>query len=426
MITALEHEGSGLPDTTTSPAISRATGVARWAVMLFVASIPYADGIAIAGLGSVSRMLGLSALGLTLWATVSKNGVRLRAPSVFIVGSGAFVTWLLASYFWSAFPMVTLSNVFTMIQLLALVWLVHETSRGTTELASLMQAFVVGVYLLIGTTVFRVLTSTDLGFRDLGGFNPNGFAIVASLALPMAWFLQARDAQPDALRRRPLPLRLLNAFYPVAALSALVLAASRGGLLVMLTCLIIIPLTLNRLAWWRRVVLALALAGATTALALLAPTVFPELQASIERLSGVTDELTTGTLTGRTTIWAQGLEFVKDSPVIGSGAGTFAYLHQAATGEFRSAHNAFLAVAVGSGSIGLLLFVILIAASAVAAMRSSPEVRPYLLVLLAALVVSMLPANTDNDKFMWLVLALVGSQAPTFIVADSKPRPAGR
>lgn len=411
----MAHDGTALRRRTA----------ARWATMMFIASIPSENGIAIAGLGSLSRLLGIAALVLTIWAATSRSGIRLRTPSLFIFATGVFVTWLLITYYWSAFPPVTLTYVMTMIQLLALAWLVHESSRSVSEMASLMQAFVVGCYLLIGTTLVRVLGSNDLGFRDLGSFNPNGFAIVASLALPMAWFLQSRDAALGSASPRPLWLRLLNSFYPIAVLVAVVLAASRGGLLVMLTALLIIPLTVQRLAWWRRILMAAVLASVTWGLAIVAPLVFPDINASIERLSGVSDELSTGTLTGRTNIWSQGTEFFEQAPVFGHGAGTFAHVYRKATGEFRAAHNAFLAIAVGSGAIGLFLYVLVLLAALIAALRSNGEVRPYLLVLLAALIVSMQPANTDSDKFMWFSLALLSTQAPTYLVWDRGVRRRG-
>lgn len=395
---------------------SRRKSVAMWATLLFIASIPSENGVVIAGLGSLSRLIGVTAMALTLWSAISKSGVRLRAPSLFLMATAALVVWLLTSYYWSAFPLTTLSYVFTIVQMFALAWLVHETCRSVKELASLMQAFVLGCYVLIGTTLFNVLGSSDLAFRDLGSFNANGFAMVVALGLPMAWFLQTRDARPNVDRIRPLWLRLLNGFYPVAGMIAMLVAASRGGLLVMLTALLVIPLTVQRLAWWRRALLAAALAVATWTLALVAPVVFPDAQASIERLTGVSEELSGGTLTGRTTIWSQGIEFVERSPILGMGAGTFAELHRVETGRYKSAHNAFLALSVGGGLVALFLFGSLILLALISAVRSNSEVRPYLVVLLAALVVAMLPANTDTDKFMWFVLALVGTQAPIYIV----------
>ncbi len=396
--------------------------VARLALMLFVASIPTENGVLVAALGSLSRVFGMLALVLVLWAAVSRHGLRLRTPSLWLVCAGLFGAWQLATYYWSAVPLVSLSNAFTFAQLLVLSWLVHEACRNADELASLMQAFVIGAYILIGSVAVRVIGSTDMGFRDLGAFNANNFAMVASLAIPMAWFLQSRDWRAGASSRRPLPLRILNSAYPVAALAAVVLGASRGGLFVMLTCLLIVPLTIHRLAWWRRLLLAAMLAASTTVLALVAPTVFPDVQASIERLSGASEELTSGTLTGRTTIWSHGMEMLEAAPIFGSGAGSFAYLHHRLTGEFKSAHNAFLAVAVGSGLVGLTLFVALIVLAFVSALHSNREVRPYLLVLLAALVVAMLPANSQNDKFLWFVLALAGSQAPIYLVSRTRPQ----
>lgn len=280
-----------------------------------------------------------------------------------------------------------------------------------------MQAFASAPTSRSSQSWHKRIGSSDMGFRDVGSFNANGFAMVASLGIPMAWYVQARDWRASSASRRPLLLRVMNSAYPIAALAALVLSASRGGLFVMLTCLLIVPLTIDRLAWWRRLLLAVVLAASTAALAQVAPIVFPNLQASIDRLSGASDELATGTLTGRTTIWTHGFEMLWDAPVTGSGAGSFPYLHQRLTGEYKAAHNAFLTVAVGSGVVGLALFVSLIVLALVSVLSSKQEVRPYLLVLLCGAVVTMLPANTEGSKFLWFVLALTASQAPIYLVS---------
>lgn len=407
-----------MPEPALAPArVSRRKQAAQFALALFVASIPTENGVLIPALGSLSRLFGIVALALVVWAAFSRNGVRLRAPSLFLAVAALFAVWQLLTYYWSAVPSVTLTTVFTLLQLLVLAWLVHEVCRGGEELASLMQAFVIGTYILIFTVVAQVIGSSDMGFRDVGSFNANGFAMVASLGIPMAWYVQARDWRASSASRRPLLLRVMNSAYPIAALAALVLSASRGGLFVMLTCLLIVPLTINRLAWWRRLLLAVVLAASTAALAQVAPIVFPNLQASIDRLSGASDELATGTLTGRTTIWTHGFEMLWDAPVTGSGAGSFPYLHQRLTGEYKAAHNAFLTVAVGSGVVGLALFVSLIVLALVSVLSSKQEVRPYLLVLLCGAVVTMLPANTEGSKFLWFVLALTASQAPIYLVS---------
>src|SRR5690606_13293727 len=124
---------------------------------------------------------------------------------------------------------VTLSNAFTYFQLLMLVWLVHEVVRETRHLVVLMQAYVLGCYLLIGIVLLRFLTASGGGFRDVGSFNANGVAIACALAVPMAWFLQNYEAARPAAHLRPMYLRVLNTVYPVAAIVAVVLSASRGG-----------------------------------------------------------------------------------------------------------------------------------------------------------------------------------------------------
>src|SRR5690606_5275420 len=149
------------------------------------ASIPTANAVSIPVIGSLSRVFGVLAFLTTVWSLNRGGMIRLRAPSLFLVMAAVFCVWSLTSYFWSIEPGVTLSNAFTYFQLLMLVWLVHEVVRETRHLAVLMQAYVMGCYLLIGIVLLRFLTASGGGFRDVGSFNANGVAIACALAVPM-------------------------------------------------------------------------------------------------------------------------------------------------------------------------------------------------------------------------------------------------
>lgn len=404
--------------SATMRAGDHASRIALISVALFIASIPTENAVSIPVIGSLSRVFGVLAFLTTVWSLNRGGMIRLRAPSLFLVMAAVFCVWSLTSYFWSIEPGVTLSNAFTYFQLLMLVWLVHEVVRETRHLVVLMQAYVLGCYLLIGIVLLRFLTASGGGFRDVGSFNANGVAIACALAVPMAWFLQNYEAARPAAHLRPMYLRVLNTVYPVAAIVAVVLSASRGGLIVFLTCLLVVPLTLGHLSWWRRVVLAAVLVVGSASLILVAEEQFPELQRNLDRLTSTGDELTTGTLTGRTVIWEHGVIVFRKSPIVGYGQGTFRYAIQEYGGIFKGAHNALLSVAVGTGVIGALMFVSMFFLALVSVLRSPARLRPYLLVLFVGLVVATVPTNSEADKFMWFVLSLVGTQAALVIVPD--------
>jgi len=384
------------------------------ALALFVFSIPSENGVAIPGVGSLTRLIGILALGIGLIALVDRGVLRARYPSLFLVVTALLVLWTAATSFWSIAPAVTFGRIATFAQLGVLVWLIHQYATSDRRRDILFQSFVLGCYLIIAIGVATFFGSGGEGFRDVGtGFNPNGFAIVSALGIPMAWGLM--------LRRSFGVLRFVNAVYPVFAVVAVVLAASRGGFVTALVALMIIPLTLVKLGVLQRLaILGVVLIGAFATFAFL-PQAFPALQANIERLAETDEQLLGGTLTGRTTIWRAGVDVFVSSPIVGIGVGGFnAAVAEYLGGTGRSPHNAFLSVAVGAGLVGLLLFVALFVLT-FAGLVSHEHRRIEYVVLLAALLVGMMPTNSDNDKFMWFVLAMLSTVRPFVLVPRGAP-----
>ncbi len=389
--------------------------LALLALALFVASIPSENGVTLPGVGSLSRLLGVVAFGVGLLSLVAGGRVRFRAPSLFLALTALFSVWVATTYFWSIAPQVTLSRVITMAQLAVLVWLVHQLVRTDRDLDVVYQSFVLGCYLLVGVGIATFIGG-DGGFRNVGGgFNANAFAIVSALGVPMAWSL--------AVRGRHGWLRVLNVAYPLWAMVAVVLAASRGGLLTAIVALAVVPLLLGRLSPVRRLSLFVALAAAITAGALVAPVAFPELRQNLDRLAETNDELLGGgTLTGRTEIWDAGLDVFLGSPLVGVGMGGFNTAVWPVFLRNRSPHNAFLSVAVGSGSIGLALYVLLVAVVFLGVL-ANPARRGEHLVLGLALLVGMMPANSDNEKYTWFILAALAAVRPVYVTLARRVEP---
>lgn len=377
-------------------------------LVLYAFSFPFQGAVVIEGLGSVSRLVGMAAFAVGILAIATRDGVRVRAPSLFLVVAGTYILWVVVTYFWSIVPSTTIGEATTYAQLAALVWLVHQFVRDHADLDVLWQAFVLGCTVMVGIGVEAFIGSAG-GFRDVGGFNANGFAIVASLAIPMAWGLATRRAHPR--------LQWLNLAYPVLAMVAVVLGASRGGLVTATIALLVVPATMGRLGWVARLVLFVGLVVAIEGGSSIVRTAFPELQANLERLAEVDEQLTGGTLTGRTNIWAAGVEVFATSPVVGVGMGGFNAAVLPILGEPRSAHNAFLSVAVGAGIIGLLLYLVLVALPLVGVL-ATPARRVEHLVLYVALLVAMLPTNSEDDKFVWFIFAGLATVRPIVVVVD--------
>ena len=380
--------------------------MATWAVALFVFSIPFETGVTIPGLGSVTRLVGMFAIAVTLLSLVEDGRLRIRVPSIFLMVVAAYVTWTALTYFWSIDPSRTVGRISTSLQLVAMVWMIHQLATTDRRRDILAQAFVLGAYASIVVALAIFVTSPQPEFRNIGAMDPNRFATGGALAIPLAWGL--------ALRLRSRALFWLNALYPLLAVVAVVLAASRGGLFTALVALAVVPLAAPRLSPARRTVVLLTLILVTWGGFSFAPRAFPELQRNLSRLEAAGDEIESGTLTGRTAIWSAGLEAWQASPLVGLGAGTFSIAAEDTLGRRRGAHNGYLAVAVGAGAIGLMLYLALFATVA-AGVASARAHRTESLVLLAALMVALVPLNIEHRQNTWFILGWLAAASPIMV-----------
>ena len=384
---------------------------------IFVFSIPYENGVTIAGVTSVARLIGFAAVGVVVVTLVERGHVRLRAPSLFLVAVAVYALWGIVSYFWSIAPSATLTRAATLIQLAAMAWMVHQLGANERNRDLLAQAFVFGVYASISVALFTFFAGAQTGARDVGGLNPNWFAIGSSFAVPVAWGL--------ALRARRPVLFWVNALLPAFVVFAVVISASRGGLITLLVALTVIPLSLGRLGPIRQVLVFGLVASVTVGTAVLAPRAFTGLEDNLERLQGTIDEIEGGTLTGRTIIWEAGLEAFLESPLVGNGYASFSAAVEPRLGRGRGAHNAYLSVAVGTGIIGFGLFIAVILV-VVFGVLATPARRLEFLVVIAALIVGMIPANIENTKSVWFLLAWLSASRPLTVVPTRTHRHALR
>ena len=382
--------------------------VAFWMLAIFVASIPSENGVTLAGMGSLSRLIGILAFGVGVAALFRRNTLSIRAPSFFLVSAMVFVLWETVSYYWSIVPGVTIRRTMTYAQLLIMVWLIWEYARTEKHRAILMQAFVVGVYVILGIAIHTFVSSSEFVSRNIGeSFNPNGFAIVTALAIPMAWWL--------TFFWKSRWLYWLNVLYLPTALLGVVLAASRGGLLTALVAIVVIPLTFPNLRLVRKLGLIALIGGVVWAVVVYVPNAYPELQTNLERLSGTTEEVRAGNLTGRREIWAAGIKVFSENPYLGVGSGGFGRAIEPIYGEARPAHNVFLSVLVDLGVPGLLIFLSILLCVAWPLLKVTSKARAFNLVLFTALLVGLIPTNAENDKFSWFILGLLASESPIIL-----------
>lgn len=393
----------------------------RWlayaAVWVFVFSVPWENVLVIPGIGVVSRLTGMLAMGLTVLMVVVSG--RIRSWRAFHVAALLFV-------FWAGFVLwlnATASNLplkfWTYPQLFLVLWLVWEMAPSRRHQLGLFLAYILGASVTAVQTVMAYRTHGDAMRRfSAGATDPNAVAMTLALALPMAWYLGMTYRQPL--------LRWICRMYLPVGLLGIGLTASRGGLLAAIVGLLIVPLTMTRLSP-ARLATAIAILGISGAVAV---AYVPD--RIVERFATTTSSVETLDLGGRFRIWKAGVQAFAYKPLTGYGTGSFrAAASPWLRGDMRVAHNSFLSVLVEQGLVGFLLYLAMFLAVFRAVVTLPPLERRFGLVLLATLLMTMLPLTWEDSKPVWFILAALLGFANTQVfsrrrvVLQADPRMAG-
>ncbi len=380
-------------------------------LLAFAFVLPWEDSVLIPYLGSLGRITGLLFLLTAIPVLFRSNRLRLRMPSLFVLAMLLFVTWSGLSLFWSLDPASTLAHTMTRLQLFAMAFLIWHVIEKPDEARPVMLAFVLGCYVAIGSAVFNFLSGSEYVYQrySAAGTDPNDFATTLALGIPMAWLLVQKGRQ--GIWFWPLLL------YLPAVLGAILLTSSRGGAIVTLLALLVVPLTLRYLTLPRRIAFWFVVSMGVLGMIYAAPLVYDTVSASIDRLSSTTSEVMSGTLNERAELWDAGLRLFNDNTLLGVGAGALENSITPYAGLPKIAHHTYISILVELGPIGLLLFLACLLSAALPLLRLPHPERRILLILLLTLAVGLLPLTWEVRKATWFVMVL----ATTFGTAVLAP-----
>ena len=379
--------------------------LARFFVWIFVFSIPWQNMVVFPGLGTISKLFGAAAIGATLLMVVMRG--RIRSLSGFHRLALLYFGWVVLSVFWAVSPGTSvMRNVLTYLQLFVMVWIIWEAASTERQLVSLMQAYVAGAYVAVGSTIYNYATGgarLDAADRfSAEGFDPNDLGSMLALALPMAWYIAAKTTSTT--------IRWMCRAYFVFGVLAILLTGSRGGLLTMLAALVVIPWTLTQVRASVKIAAVVLVLGAGYTVTQVVP------ETLFERLSTTGSELSEGTLNNRLRIWKWGLSTVPEHPIGGYGPGGWYRAIGLQIGN-KAPHSTWLAILVEEGAVGLVLYLSLFGILFSRLRKLAPALdRRVGLTLLAALVMAITPLGWHLYKPAWLVLALLA------VMADVVPR----
>ncbi len=360
------------------------------ALWLFVFSVPWEASLVITGVGLITKLTGMLALGLSLFAVVISG--RMRRPHAFHMAALLFVIWTGTSVLILHLPIIP-KKLWTFVQLFLVVWMFWELAPSRARVLGLMTAYVLGAYVAAFDTImlFRSHAAVLRRFAA-GAADANDLAMALALALPVAWYLSMAAAKPY--------VRLVCRGYLLVGLLALGLTGSRGGMLASMVGLLIVPLTMTRMSPGR-LVTAIAILGISGGLAVV---YVP--QKLVARFATTSSEVEGGRIGGRFKLWVAGSRAFALRPVMGYGVSGFKTAVSPFLGsQAQVAHNSFVSVLVEEGLVGFLLYLSMFIAVFRAILRLPPLERRFGLVVFATLIVAMLPLTWEDRKVVWVILA---------------------
>lgn len=377
--------------------------VVYWLSLVLIFTIAWEGLVRFPGIGTLAKLTGL-VLAVCWAGTVVATG-RLRRPDPFLLATFVFVTWNAVSVLWSLAPRVSALHVFTWVQSLGLVLILWDVFRTRTAIRAGLQAYVLGAYVAVGGAIANYFGSNPFYANydrfSPGATNPDGFAFIIALGIPVAWYLAST---PGTVRWRR-ALRLLDFAFIPAAFVGLALAGTRTAAVAGIVGMAFGLASLTRLRPVARIAI---LAVLTYAFFALLPVVQP--LASFQRLGTTAAEATEGDLNGRLAQWRQGLDSFHEHPLVGVGANMYRTVNTLG----KEAHNSFVSVLVELGLIGLVLFGIVLAIVVFHAFHQpSKWDRNFWVTVLAVWALGASTLTWEHRKTTWVFLTLLVASAAT-------------
>ena len=368
--------------------------VAYWLSLILIFVIPWENAILFEGVGTVSRVVGLVVAGFWVATVVVTGHYRKLRPFHLVVG--LFVLWNIVTVFWSVDADETILRFQTYFQLVGLVLILWDLYRTRAAVNAGLQAYVLGAYVSVGSTVYDYLTGSGFSPTRYAaeGFNPNNIGLILALGIPVAWHLALAEADS----KKDYVLKVLNYTYLPAATFAILLTASRGTLIATVPAFLFVLGSLTRLKPFARVSIFMATIWALFAVQTMVP------QSSFERLATIGTSIAERDLGGRVPVWREGIAIFSAHPFLGIGSGTF---QGAAVKTRHGAHNVFISVLVETGMIGFILFAIILAMTVYHAVRHTKWAARLWLTVLMIWGIGASSGHLEHKKHTWLFLSLV-------------------
>jgi len=366
-------------------------------LLLFAFAIPWEYSLDLGEpLGNVARISGLLLLLVAIPAVLQAGSLRTPGPMQWLVL--AFYLWFCCTYLWTIEPQVTLEKMRAYFQEMMIVWLIWEFAESAGDLRALMRAYVAGSWVLAALTVANLASAEAIAAGQIRfsatGQDPNDVARFLDLGFPLAALLLNSESR--------LPGRLLALGYLPLGLVAVLLTASRGGLLAAIVALAGCALLLGRN--YKSHTKGL-LTGAVMLPLVAAILWFAVPHETFARLATIPEQLQGGGLNQRWNIWTAGWHAFVRAPLFGSGAGTF--VSAAGLAPLDTAHNTALSILVAGGLCAFFMAVAIVALAARSILQTHGSLQLAMATTLLAWIVLSLVATVEESRATWLLFGMI-------------------
>lgn len=374
-------------------------------LMLVIFILPLEE-LNVSGGFSYIKFLSVIVFGCAIlhYLVLRPRDLLVRTPQNVLIG--LFILVSLSSVFVAFSPERTLERIPRLVRVIALYYFAMNLLRTEKHFRIALWVFIIGGFV---STLYGFFDPAQVNERFQGALGqPNGYALTMTPRIPIALVLLSSE--------KNIWKKLFLIGMGTTIIYGVILSGSRGGLLSLSLALILFAITQNKRAIW------LGLIGLIFIVGIL---VMP---ANIKSRVGLSNTQTSfdeeDSTDRRLTYQVYGWDLFKEYPILGVGLDGFAeayaqseYRFLIRTRSLRVAHNTYLEIAAGTGLIGLIPFLCILAFAVVVAWKYS-QLKYYaynsflasasagIFAALGGYYCGMLFGSRQYEKTFWFLLAL--------------------
>lgn len=392
-----------------------------WGLVLMVSLIPL-DSLTKFGFGrTIIVFIGVATFGMWfIRLLLRKETIHLNVyPSLFLV---LLLIWSILSYTWAYDQEMTLFRIQSLVQALLFFFLFQNLVRDKKSLNILIIAFFFSALIASALAIERGMSSSNL-LRASAGEDQSPAHLAESLGIGILMI----PYLINILKNNYLRLLVLSGGFIIA--TAIFMTSTRGAMVGIVAAFIITWfIAFSKLIRFRTIIFVTSLL--IVGFIYMASTGIISKYAYLRVITILNSSKTQGG-SGRTNIWAVGMEMVKDNPVVGVGLQNFPirfrnyiditdFPDKGPVKRFRDPHNIFLSVQSELGIIGTLIFLSFLFLNIRELInRRNQPIAILGLLLIFFILISGMVLTLLYRKYFWFIMG-IAAVIPMLYEGDKK------